>query len=51
MKTRYGPSANIIPFLGARGAGPVAEATVGEFVDYIVMILTTRLPAAQMVLP
>lgn len=42
LQTRYGPSANIIPFLGARGAGPVAEATVGEFVDYVVMILDNK---------
>jgi putative sulfotransferase len=39
MMARYGPGANIMPFLGARAAGPVEEATIGEFVDYIVMIL------------
>lgn len=42
LMTRYGPGANLIPFLGARAAGPVEEVTVGEFVDYIVMIVDSE---------
>jgi putative sulfotransferase len=43
LQTRYGPATNIVAFLGARPpSGPIGEITVGEFADYIVMILNNE---------
>lgn len=35
MQIKYGPEANLVPFLATRPAGPIGDMRIGEVVDYL----------------
>ena len=39
MQARFGPAANVVPFLAGRDPGPISDIRVGELVDYIAGVL------------
>jgi pimeloyl-ACP methyl ester carboxylesterase/acyl carrier protein len=39
LQARFGPAANVVPFLAGRDPGPISEIRVGELVDYIAGVL------------
>jgi putative sulfotransferase len=39
LQARFGPAANVVPFLAGRDPGPISDIRVGELVDYIAGVL------------
>jgi putative sulfotransferase len=39
LQARFGPAANVVPFLAGRDPGPISDIRVGELVDYVAGVL------------
>lgn len=39
LQARFGPEANVVPFLAGRDPGPISDIRVGELVDYVASVL------------
>ena len=39
LQARFGPAANVVPFLAGRDPGPISDIRVGELVDYVASVL------------
>ena len=54
LQARFGPEANVVPFLAGRDPGPISDIRVGELVDYVAGVLDqdgSQAPGAGRALP